>query len=125
MRRYRPLRRSRLVVLPINLASSAVPSLLAAIVFDRLAGGTMEGNAGDVALLGVLAAALLAANFVLLTSLMALLDGGRLREALRPHKELMPSIVLTVALALAIAAACASAGPAAGAFVILIIIAFS
>ena len=125
MRRYRPLRRSRLVVLPINLASSAVPSLLAAIVFDRLAGGTMEGNAGDVALLGVLAAALLAANFVLLTSLMALLDGGRLREALRPHKELMPSIVLTVALTLAIAAACASAGPAAGAFVILIIIAFS
>jgi len=118
-------RPARLFVLPVNLASSAVPSLLGGIAFLHTAGVPMDGSATDVAVLGAVAAGLLAMNFVVLTPLMALIDGGRLRDALRPPRELLPSVVLTVALTLAIAAACATAGAGAGAFVILIIVAFS
>jgi putative nucleotidyltransferase with HDIG domain len=118
-------RPARLVVLPINLASSAVPSLLGGIAFLHLADVPMDGSATHVAVLGAVGIGSLALNFVMVTALMALLDGGRLRDALRPPRELLPSVVLTIALTLAIAAACAALGVAAGAFVILIIIAFS
>jgi putative nucleotidyltransferase with HDIG domain len=118
------VRRYRLVMIPINVASIAVPCLLAAIAFRALA-GDMNGSATDIAALAVVAVGLLALNFALLRSLMTLLDGGRLRDALHHPREILPSLALTVALTLAIAAAYARSGLGAGAFVILIIVAFS
>jgi putative nucleotidyltransferase with HDIG domain len=119
------VRRYRLVMLPINLASIAVPCLLAAIAFRALAGGKMDGTFRDTAALGVVGVGLLALNFVLLKTLMTLLDGGRLRDVVKPPREILPSLGLTIALTLAIAGVYARAGLAAGAFVILIIVAFT
>jgi putative nucleotidyltransferase with HDIG domain len=119
------VRRYRLVVLPINLAATAVPSLLAALAFDLLVSRPLRGTAHDIAALGVVGVGLLALNFVLVHSLMTLLDGGRVREALHHPREILPSLALTIALTLAIAGVYARAGLAAGAFVILIVVAFT
>jgi putative nucleotidyltransferase with HDIG domain len=118
------VRRYRLVMLPINIASMAVPCLLAAIALRALA-GKMEGTLTDTAALGLVGVGLLALNFALLRSLMALLDGGRLREALHHPREILPSLALALTLTLAIAGVYARAGLAAGAFVILIVVAFT
>jgi putative nucleotidyltransferase with HDIG domain len=118
------VRRYRLVMLPINIVAMAVPCLLAAIAFRALA-GKMTGTVGDIAALGVVAVGFLALNFALLRSLMALLDGDPLREALHHPREILPSLALTIALTLAIAGLYARAGVAAGAFVILIVVAFT
>ena len=116
--------RNRLVALPVNLAASAIPALLAAVAFRSL-GGSEEGGAHDIALLAVVATGALALNFVLLSTLATLVDGGCLRAALRPPRELLPSLALTIALTLAIAGAYATSGLAASLFVVLIIVAFS
>ncbi|MEA2155412.1 MAG: hypothetical protein QOE11_1552 [Solirubrobacteraceae bacterium] len=119
VRRYRP------VALAVNLAAGAVPSLLAALAFDAFAGVPLDNSASDIAALGVAAIALLALNFVLLTTLGTLLDGGRMRDALRPPKELLPSLALTIALTLAIAGFYVAVGLAASVLVVLIIVAFT
>jgi putative nucleotidyltransferase with HDIG domain len=118
------VRRYRLVMLPINIVSMAVPCLLAAIALRAVA-GEVEANVTDIAALGVVAVGLLALNFALLRALMALLDGGRLREALHHPREILPSLALSIALTLALAVIYARAGLAAGAFVILIVVAFT
>ncbi|MGH2900382.1 MAG: hypothetical protein ACRDMZ_17030, partial [Solirubrobacteraceae bacterium] len=94
-------RRYRARVLPINLASIAVPALLAAHAFDALA-GEMNGSAHDLAALAAVEIGFLALNFVLLRSLLALLDGYHLSTVLEPPRALLPSLALTVALTLAI-----------------------
>jgi putative nucleotidyltransferase with HDIG domain len=120
------IQRYRLVALPVNLAANAVPSLLAGIAFDALVGGRMKhGSIHEIAALGLVGVGLLALNFALLRSLVVLLDGGRLTEALHHPHEILPSLALTVALTLAIAAIYASHGEATGLFVILIIVAFN
>ncbi len=119
------IQRSRILVLPVNIAASAVPSLVAGLAFHSLAGGTMDGGAGDIAALAVAAVLYLALNFVILRSLVVLVDGGRLREALRHPRELLPSLALTVGLTLAIAGISARFELAASLFVVLIIIAFN
>lgn len=116
--------RNRLVALPVNLAASAMPALLAAVAFDSLA-GTNEGSAHDIAMLAAVATGALALNFVLLSTLATLVDGGSLRAALRPPRELLPSLALTIGLTLAIAGVYAASGLAASLFVVLIIVAFS
>jgi len=116
--------RDRLVALPVNLAAVATPALLAAVALQWLA-GSQDGSAHDIAMLGLVAFGYLALNFVLLSTLVVLLDGGRLREALRPPRELLPSLALTIALTLAIAGAYAASGLAASVFVVLIIVAFT
>ena len=119
------VRRDRLVALPVNIASTAVPTLLAAIAFEAMAGGLQDGSARDIAALGIAGIGLLAMNFVLLRSLAVLVDGGRLREALHHPRELLPSLALTVGLTLAIAAVSARLDIAATVFVVLIIVAFN
>jgi putative nucleotidyltransferase with HDIG domain len=116
--------RYRLVALPINLAATAVPALLAALAYDSIARVPLTTNAHDIAALGIVEVGFLALNFALLRSLVALLDGGRLRAALHHPREILPSLALTVGLTLAIAGVYAQAGLAAGAFVILVIVAF-
>lgn len=119
------VQRYRLRALPINLAGAAVPNLLAALAFESLAGHPLQDSAADVAALAVVAVGFLVVNFVVVRSLMALLDGGLLREALRPPREILPSLALTVALTLAIAGVYASAGIFASVFLVLIIVGFS
>jgi putative nucleotidyltransferase with HDIG domain len=107
------------------LAASAVPSLVAGLAFHSLAGGTMDGGVGDIAALAVAAIGYLALNFAILRSLVVLVDGGRLREALHHPRELLPSLALTVGLTLAIAGISARFELAASLFVVLIIVAFN
>jgi putative nucleotidyltransferase with HDIG domain len=120
------VRRYRLVALPINLAATAVPSLVAALAFQELTGGLLqEGSLRDIALLAAVAVGFLVFNYALLSALATLLDGGRLCDALRPPRALVPSLAITVALTVSIAAVFADFGQAAGVFLVLIIVAFS
>jgi putative nucleotidyltransferase with HDIG domain len=119
------VRRYRATVLPINLAATAVPSLLAALLYGELVGTLRAGQLGDLFVLVLVAVGFLALNYVLLSTLIVLLDGGSLREALRPPRELLPSLALTVALTVALAGVFAQFGVQAGVFLILIIVAFT
>ena len=119
------IQRYRLIVLPVNLASEAVPSLLAGMAFYELAGGLQDGGLGDVAALAVAGVGFLALNFALLRSFEVLVDGGSFRTALTPPRELVPSLGLTLALTLAIAGISARFDIAASLFVVLIIVAFN
>ena len=119
------IQRFRLVALPVNLAAAAVPSLLAGVAFRALAGGPLDGSLGDLAALAVVGIGFLALNFAMLSSLAVLVDGGRLREALRHPRELLPSLALTLALTLAIAGVAARFDLAASLLVVLIIVAFN
>lgn len=126
VRRYRPRqRRYRTTVLPINLAATAIPSLLAAVLYGELVGSVEDGEAFELAVLALVAVGFLILNFALLTTLMTLLDGGRILPALRPPRELLPSLALTVALTVSIVGVFAQLGLAAGVFLVLIIVAFT
>jgi putative nucleotidyltransferase with HDIG domain len=118
-RRYRPQ------ALPINLAATAVPSLLAALLYDELVGTLSDGRLVDLALLALVAIGFLVLNWVTLKTLVVMLDGGSVRASLRPPRELLPSLALTVALTVAIAGVFAQFGLAAGFFLVLIIVAFT
>jgi putative nucleotidyltransferase with HDIG domain len=113
----------RTQVLPVNIASIAVPALLAALAFDALA-GTMDGSPGDLAALAVVEIAFLALNFVLLRWLVSLMDGLDMRSMLKPPRELLPSLALTIALTLAIAGVYTQLGEAASIFLVLILVGF-
>jgi putative nucleotidyltransferase with HDIG domain len=119
------VRRYRTPVLPINLAATAVPSLLAGLVYSELVGTLHAGELGDLTVLALVAIGFLALNYVTLSVLAVLMDGGRLREALRPPRELLPSLALTVALTVALAGVFAQFGVPAGVFLVLIIVAFT
>ena len=120
------IQRYRLVALPVNIAATAVPSLLAGLAFDGLTGGQMrDGSLGEIAALALVATGFLALNFVVLRALAVLVDGGCFSEALHHPREILPSLGLTVALTLAIAAVYARYGEATGLLVILIIVAFN
>jgi putative nucleotidyltransferase with HDIG domain len=119
------VRRYRLIVLPINIAVTAVPNLLAAVAFQELTGVMQGGDAGDIALLALVATGYLAVNFLGLRTLMVVLDGGSMRAALRPPRELLPSLALTIALTLAVAGVYARYGIEACLFVALIIVGFA
>ncbi|MBW3606905.1 MAG: HD domain-containing protein [Actinobacteria bacterium] len=126
VRRHRRAgRRYRTSVLPINLAATAVPNLLAALLYGSLVGKLENAEPVALAVLALVAVAFLILNFVLLSTLLALLDGVRVRTALRPPRELLPSLALTVALTVSIAGVFARLGLAAGVFLVLIIVAFT
>lgn len=118
----RPYRSS---ALPINLAAAAVPSLLAALLFGELVGTLREDELGDLSLLALVAIGFLTLNYLVLSTFAVLLDGGALRNALRPPRELFPSLALTVALTVSIAGVFAEFGVAAGIFLVLIIVGFT
>jgi putative nucleotidyltransferase with HDIG domain len=119
------VRRYRRMALPINLAATAIPSLLAALLYGELVGTLHDGRPADLAVLALVAIGFLVLNYVTISVLVVLLDGGCLRTALRPPRELLPSLALTVALTLSIAGVFAQLGLAAGAFLVLIIVAFT
>jgi putative nucleotidyltransferase with HDIG domain len=111
-------------VVPVNIASLAVPGVLAALAFEALA-GTMDGSPGDLAALAVVEIGFLALNFILLRSLISVLDGQDLRSMLKPPRELLPSLALTIALTVSIAGVYTELGLAASVFVVLILVAFA
>jgi len=117
--------RYRLRALPINLAATAIPSLLAALIYGELVGTLHDGRPAELAVLALVAIAYLVLNYGTISVLVVLLDGGSLRAALRPPRELLPSLALTVALTVSIAGVFAQFGLAAGAFLVLIIVAFT
>jgi len=119
------VQRYRLIALPINLAASAVPNLIAALVFIWIAGEMKDDSVLGITVLGFLTVGYLALNYVLLRLLVVLLDGGDPRDALRLPREILPSLALTLALTLAIAALYVSFGLRAGIFAILVVIAFT
>ena len=110
-------------ILPINIASLAVPAPLAALAFDALA-GAMDASARDLAALAIVEIAFLALNFVLLGVLVSLVDGHDMRSMLKPPRELLPSLALTIALTLALAGVYTTLGFAASAFLVLILVGF-
>jgi putative nucleotidyltransferase with HDIG domain len=119
------IQRYRIVVVPVNLAAAAVPTLLAGIAFQALVGIPLESDVRDIAALGVVGVGSIAMNFVLLRSLAVLVDGGSWRAAMHHPRELLPSLALTVALTLSIAAISASFDIAASVLAVLIIAAFN
>ncbi|MDQ3721815.1 MAG: HD domain-containing protein [Actinomycetota bacterium] len=126
VQRYQRAGRSyRTSVLPINLAATAVPNLLVALLYHNLVGKVENGELAQLAVLALVAIGFLILNFAVLSTLMALLDGLSLRTALRPPRELLPSLALTVALTVSIVGVFAQFGLAAGAFLVLIIVAFT
>ncbi|HVF79227.1 MAG TPA: HD domain-containing phosphohydrolase [Solirubrobacteraceae bacterium] len=114
----------RTLVLPINIAAIAAPAVLAAVVFDLLA-DEMDGTAHDLVVLAGAAIGFLVLNFVLLRVLVSLLDGLDMRSMLKPPRELLPSLALTIALTLAIAGVYTELGAAASIFLILILVGFA
>ena len=76
-------------------------------------------------MLALVAVGFLVLNYVTISALVVLLDGGSMRAALRPPHELLPSLALTVALTVSIAGVFAQLGLAAGVFLALIIVAFT
>ncbi|MDP1848621.1 MAG: HD domain-containing protein [Solirubrobacteraceae bacterium] len=126
VRRYRRSQRPyRLPALPLNLAATAIPNLLAALLYGELVGTLSDGHPADLAVLALVAVGFLVLNYVTLGTLVVLLDGGSIRASLRPPRELLPSLALTVALTVSIAGVFAQLGLAAGVFLVLIIVAFT
>lgn len=126
VRRYKKdARPYRATALPINLAATAVPSLLAGVLYSDLVGTLREDQIGELSVLALVAIAFLALNYVVLNVLAVLLDGGTMQEALSPPSELLPSLGLTVALTVSIAGVFAEFGVAAGVFLVLVIAAFT
>jgi putative nucleotidyltransferase with HDIG domain len=119
------VRRYRRRALAVNLAATATPSLLAALVYGELVGTLHDGRPADLAVLALVAIGFLVLNYVTLRVLAVLLDGGSMRAALRPPRELLPPLALTVAVAVPVAVVFEQLGLAAGAFLVLIIVAFT
>jgi putative nucleotidyltransferase with HDIG domain len=119
------IQRYRIVALPVNIAASAVPALLAGIAFHAFTGGRADGSLDDISVLALVGVGYLALNFVLLRALAVLVDGGRFTDALHHPREILPSLALTVALTLASAGVYARYGEAAGLLLILVIVAFN
>jgi putative nucleotidyltransferase with HDIG domain len=117
-------RQYRLQALPVNIAAIGMPAVLAALSFDALS-GTMDGDPRDFVALAAVEIAFLALNFVLLRSLVSLMDGLDMRTMLKPPRELLPSLALTIALTIAIAGVYTELGVAASAFLVLILVAFA
>jgi putative nucleotidyltransferase with HDIG domain len=114
----------RTQALPINFAGIAVPALLAAFAFDALA-GKMNGTPSDLIALAVVEVGFLALNFLVLRILISLLDGLPIRTMLKPPRELLPSLVLTIALTVAIVGVYTEIGDATSAFIVLMLIGFA
>jgi putative nucleotidyltransferase with HDIG domain len=114
--------RYRRSVLAINLFVGGLPSLLAAAAF--LAWAPKDG-VGFYAAIGLAGVGALLLNYLLLTVLMALLDGGSLRERVAPFVRMAPASAINVVLAIATAAIYRSVGLGGVVFVLGAIVAFS
>lgn len=119
--RYRP------GALLINVAGAALPNALAALLFTAAvpAGGwTTDEGLALLTLAGVSAVAL-TANWLIVSPLMAVLDGRPWRDALRPPTALAPTLALTVGFVVALAVAYDRFGTGATALALLMAFTFA
>ncbi|HEX8156611.1 MAG TPA: hypothetical protein VF526_04400, partial [Solirubrobacteraceae bacterium] len=118
--------RYRIVTLLIDLAGSAVPSLLAGIAINVAAGGGMQrGSLREITTLALVGVGLLALNLVLVRLPAPRVDRGGLSQPQRYAREILPSLGLALALTLLIVSVYARYGEAIELFMILSIVAFS
>jgi putative nucleotidyltransferase with HDIG domain len=118
--------RYRIVTLLVDLAGSAVPSLLAGIAINVAAGGGMQrGSLREITSLALVGVGLLALNLVLVRLPAPRVDRGGLSQPQRYAREILPSLGLALALTLLIVSVYARYGEAIELFMILSIVAFS
>lgn len=119
------VKRVRPAVLAINLVGVGLPSLAAAGAFGALTRGLPRTDARFELALALVAAGALALNFLLVSALLATLNGASVASSLRPPRELLPALAVNVALTVALAGVYAEFGLAASAFLIVVVIAFN
>jgi putative nucleotidyltransferase with HDIG domain len=117
------LDRYRWQALVLNVAGAAVPTCVVAVVFDAI--DPPRHGAVFIAVLGAAAAVTMTLNFVLVGPLFAMLDGGRILDALRALRGLVPALVINVAVIAVSAEVYAEYGFAALALVLVNVVAFS
>jgi putative nucleotidyltransferase with HDIG domain len=115
--------RYRWQALIINIAGSATPALVAAYVFE--AGDPQRSGTAFVLALALAAVLVMAANLLIVSPLLAFLDGSSPLAYLRASRQLLPAVGLNIALVAVMAEIYAEAGLAALVFVLLNVIAFS
>ncbi len=115
--------RYRWRALVINLAGSATPAVLGAILIEGL--DPRREGVGFVLLLASTAIATMTANFCIVAPLMAVLDGHSPLENLRAVRGLVPAVALNIALLAVIAEIYAELGLTALIFVLLNVVAFT
>jgi putative nucleotidyltransferase with HDIG domain len=94
------------------------------VTFEAVA-DEMDGTPHDLAALAAVEIGFLVMNFVLLRVLVSLLDGLDMRSMLKPPRELLPSLALTIALTVAIAGVYEELGTAASIFLVLVLVGFA
>src|SRR6187200_1333381 len=115
--------RYRWRALLINLASSATPTFLAAVVFQAVDPPTK--SAEFILLLAAVATGTMALNYVIAPVLFALLDGQPILRTIRGASTTFPAVLLNVALLAVVAGIYAELGLLALVFVLLNVIAFT
>jgi putative nucleotidyltransferase with HDIG domain len=115
--------RYRARALLINVAASGTPAFLAAVVFVEL--DPARRGVGFVALLVLASALTMATNVLIVSTLMALLDGTLVRRNLQAARSLLPALALNIGLVAIIAEIYAELGLTALVFVLLNVVAFT
>jgi putative nucleotidyltransferase with HDIG domain len=116
------IERYRRSMLLINLASTTLPTVLLAVALQAL--DHDHDDAMFYVALAIGSLLLFAANVLLLSLQMALLDGLPLREALRPPVDILPTVAINVCLVTATAAVYEQTGYAALLLVLVAVLAF-
>jgi putative nucleotidyltransferase with HDIG domain len=115
--------RYRRVALLVNLAGSATPTVVAAVVFHRL---DLDTGAESFPFVLALAGALVnVANLAIVGPLLALHDGRDVAASLRPTLGLFPAIGINIAIAAALAAVYVDAGLSVITLLLLVVVAFA
>lgn len=119
--------RYRVTALLVNIAGHALPASIAGLLLLPVItpGEWPADEALALAALGGAFAVALLVNWLMVSSLMALLDGRDVRSSIRPPVALVPTLALTVGFTLAFAAAYERFGIGVAAFLLLLVFAFS
>jgi putative nucleotidyltransferase with HDIG domain len=115
--------RYRRVMLLVNLACAALPTVLVAAALQAL--GLDHDSVSFWLAMAVGALAIITINFEMLGALSALLDGHALRASLVPPLHIYPPLALNIALVTAIAAVYARTGYAVLVLILVALLAFA
>jgi putative nucleotidyltransferase with HDIG domain len=115
--------RYRWQALIINWAGSATPTAIAAVAFEALS--LDQDGALFPIVLGLVGAAVLIVNGLIVAPLMALLDGRPVRATIGVPRDFYPALGINIVMTAALAALYAQTGIATIAFVLAVILAFA